>query len=125
LLNGKHALYQSIDAPEVANWILIRPCTDRLAKMTVFLHAEHLMPRERGSYLDVACSYGWFVSEMAKAGIRGEGVERHPMAISVGREMYGLRAGQVHRAESVVRLQALKNQIRCSFLLQPRSPFLY
>jgi hypothetical protein len=109
-LNGRHELYQPIDAPEVANWILVRRCTDRLAKMTVFLHAEHLMPRERGSYLDVACSYGWFVSEMSKAGFRAEGVERDPMAISVGREMYGLRAGQVHRADSVMFLRALKTK---------------
>jgi hypothetical protein len=109
-LNGRHELYQPIDAPEVADWILVRRCTDRLAKMTAFLRAERMLPRQPGSYLDVASSYGWFVSEMAKAGFRAEGVERDPIAISVGREMYGLKAAQVHRADSVMFLRGLKTK---------------
>jgi hypothetical protein len=109
-LNGRHELYQPINAPEVADWILVRRCTDRLAKMTAFLRAEHLLPHRPGSYLDVASSYGWFVSEMGKAGFRAEGVERDPIAISVGREMYGLKAAQVHRADSVMFLRGLKTK---------------
>jgi hypothetical protein len=37
-------------------------------------------------------------------------VERDPMAISVGREMYGLKAAQVHRADSVMFLRGLKTK---------------
>jgi hypothetical protein len=109
-IKGRRELYQPIDSPELADWVLIRRCTDRLAKMTAFLRAERLVPYEGGSYLDVASNYGWFVSEMEKAGFRAEGVERDPFAISVGREMYGLGPAPVHRADSVMFLRGLKTQ---------------
>ncbi len=109
-LNGRKELYQPIDAPEVAEWILVRRCSDRLAKMTEFLNVVGLMPPAHKSYLDVACSYGWFVSEMAKIGFRAEGVERDPMALSVGKVMYGLRPGQLYRADAVTFLRALKEK---------------
>lgn len=103
-------IFQPLDAPEVSNWVLARRCPDRLAKMTRFLEAEGLMPAEAKSYLDVACRYGWFVSEMQKAGFRAEGVERDPEAISVGNAMYDLQPGQVHRADAVSFLTNLKDR---------------
>ena len=109
-IKGRRELYQPIDSPEVADWVLVRRCSDRLAKMIEFLRAEGLMPPVSSSYLDVACSYGWFVSEMEKAGFRAEGVERDPMAISVGKVMYGLRQDQVHRSDSVTFLRALQGR---------------
>jgi len=109
-LKGRRELYQPIDSPEVAGWVLVRRCTDRLAKMTEFLHAEGLMPPASSSYLDVASSYGWFVSEMSKLGFRAEGVERDPTAISVGKVMYGLRPEQVHRCDAVGFLRALQDR---------------
>lgn len=108
-LKGRRELYQPIDSPEVAGWVLVRRCSDRLAKMTEFLHAEGLMPPASSSYLDVACSYGWFVSEMEKAGFRAEGVERDPSAISVGKVMYGLRPEQMHRSDAVTFLRTLQD----------------
>ena len=105
-LNGRQELYQPIDSPEVAGWTLVRHCTDRQAKMMEFLRAEGLMPPVARSYLDVACSYGWFVSEMSKAGFQAEGVERDPIAITVGKVMYGLRPEQVHRSDAVTFLRA-------------------
>jgi hypothetical protein len=69
-LKGRRELYQPIDAPEVAEWVLVRRCSDRLAKMKKFLLAEGLMPPATSSYLDVACSYGWFVSKMQEAGFQ-------------------------------------------------------
>jgi O-antigen/teichoic acid export membrane protein len=109
-LNGRRELYQPVRAPEVAGWILVRRCSDRLAKMTKFLSAEGLMPPVSNSYLDVASSYGWFVAEMAKAGFNAEGVERDPTAIAVGRLMYDLRPEQVHRADAVTLLRGLQQQ---------------
>jgi SAM-dependent methyltransferase len=109
-LRGRREIYQPIDVPEVADWVLVRRCTDRFAKIAAFLREENMMPPVRGSYLDVACSYGWFVAEMAKIGFDAEGVERDPIAITVGREMYGLRQGQVHRADSVTFLRALQTK---------------
>jgi glycosyltransferase involved in cell wall biosynthesis len=109
-LKGRLELYQPIDSPEVAGWVLVRHCSDRLAKMMHFLRAEGLMPPASSSYLDVASSYGWFVSEMAKAGFRAEGVERDPIAISVGQEMYGLKPEQSHRSDAVGFLRALQDR---------------
>jgi hypothetical protein len=106
----RRELHQPIDSPEVAGWVLLRRCSDRLAKMTQFLHTEGLMPPASSSYLDVACSYGWFVSEMEKVGFRADGVERDPMAISVGQVMYGLKPGQVHRSDCVAFLRALRDR---------------
>jgi hypothetical protein len=109
-LKGRRELYQPIDSPEVGGWVEVRRCSDRLAKMTAFLCAEGLMPPASSSYLDVACCYGWFVSEMAKVGFQAEGVERDPIAISVGQVMYGLEPRQAHRADAVTFLRALQDQ---------------
>lgn len=109
-LKGRRELYQPIDSPEVTGWVLVRRCSDRLAKMTEFLRAEGLMPPVSSSYLDVACSYGWFVSEMQKAGFQAEGLERDPLAISVGKVMYGLKPEDFHRADSVTFLRALHDK---------------
>jgi hypothetical protein len=109
-LKGRRELYQPIDSPEVADWVLVRRCSDRFAKMTKFLRDEGLMPSAPGSYLDVASSYGWFVSEMGQVGFRAAGVERDPIAISVGREMYGLREEQVFRSDVVTFLRTLQDR---------------
>jgi hypothetical protein len=109
-LKGRRELYQPVDVPEVAGWVLVRRCSDRFAKMTEFLRAEGLMPPQCSTYVDVASSYGWFVAEMTKAGFQAEGVERDPMAISVGSVMYDLKPGQVHRSDSVTFLKGLKDQ---------------
>lgn len=109
-LKGRRELYQPIDSPEVSGWTLVRRCSDRLSKMTGFLRTEGLMPPASSSYLDVACSYGWFVSEMSKAGFRAEGVERDPTAISIGKVMYGLEPEQVRRYDAVAFLQSLQGR---------------
>ena len=109
-LKGRRELYQPIDAPELAGWTLVRHCSDRLAKMTGFLRAEGLMPPASSSYLDVACGYGWFVSEMAKAGFRADGVERDPIAISVGNLLYGLKPEQTYRSDAVAFLRAIQDR---------------
>lgn len=109
-LKGRRELYQPIYAPEVAEWVLVRRCSDRLAKMKKFLLAEGLMPPATSSYLDVACSYGWFVSKMQEAGFQAEGVERDPTAISVGQVMYGLKQEQLHRSDAVGFLRSLQSQ---------------
>ncbi|MGA3079776.1 MAG: polysaccharide biosynthesis C-terminal domain-containing protein [Terracidiphilus sp.] len=109
-LKGRRELYQPIDSPEVAGWVLVRRCSDRLAKMIEFLRAGNMMPPASSSYLDVASSYGWFVSEMSKAGFQAQGVERDPTAIAVGRAFYGLGPYQVHRADAVRFLRAHQNQ---------------
>lgn len=109
-MKGRRELYQPVDSPEVNGWVLVRRCSDRLAKMTRLLRAEGLMPPASCSYLDVASSYGWFVSEMSRAEFRAEGVERDPNAILVGKVMYGLRPDQVHRSDVVSFLRSLQDK---------------
>lgn len=105
-LNGRRELYQPIDSPEVAGWTLIRRCTDRAELMRQFLVEEGLTPPACRSYLDVACSYGWFVREMASHGFTTEGVEADPIALSVGQLMYGLKEKQLHRSDAVTFLHS-------------------
>lgn len=100
-LKGRRELYQPIDSPEVRDWTLVRRCSDRAAMMRALLSAEGVIPAGGQSYLDVACSYGWFVREMASAGFRAEGVEADPTALSIGQVMYGLKEEQLHVADAV------------------------
>ncbi|HEY5330046.1 MAG TPA: methyltransferase domain-containing protein [Acidobacteriaceae bacterium] len=104
---GKRQLYQPVDVPEVRSWPVVRHCTDRLAKMIAFLGARG--PSSLGSsYLDVGCSYGWFVAEMAKAGFRATGVDRDPAAVQVGQFVYGNTEGQVACRDCLTFLRELR-----------------
>jgi SAM-dependent methyltransferase len=96
-LQGRRELYQPVDAPELHRFTLVRRCTDRLAKMSAFLDQHHL----RGSYLDLGCSYGWFVAQMQQRGFDACGVERDPVAASVGAMCYGLDPQRIARADVV------------------------
>lgn len=105
-LKGRRELCQPIDSPDVADWVLVRRCSDRAAMMLQFLRAENLMPPATRSYMDVACSYGWFVRELSKSGFQAEGIDSDPSAISVGKLLYGLTAEQLHRSDAVTFLRA-------------------
>jgi SAM-dependent methyltransferase len=84
---GQHMLYQPISVPEVGTWPILRQCSDRLAMMERFLTEKGI---SSGSYLDICCSYGWFISEMTRRGFLSFGVDRDKAAVSVGRLVYGL-----------------------------------
>jgi SAM-dependent methyltransferase len=100
-LKGRKKLYQPVDSPELAReWVLIRKCTDRLEKMTRFLSAHGLAPKDT-SYVDVGCSYGWFVDKMLRAGFDAIGVERDPIALQVGQVAYGLPSDRSLRSDAV------------------------
>ncbi|MDA7980187.1 MAG: methyltransferase domain-containing protein [Pirellulales bacterium] len=99
-LNGRRELYQPIDLPEVQEeWTLVRRCTDRLAKMLDFLEGQP--DTVGGSHLDLGCSYGWFVWQMSQRGFRSHGVERDPIAASIGRDVYGLSSDSISRSDVV------------------------
>lgn len=99
-IRGARELYQPIHAPELErSWRTVRRCDDRLAKMKAFLHARVGDPQGM-SYLDVASCYGWFVNEMAAAGLDSHGVERDPAARRLARAVYGLDEGRVTIADA-------------------------
>lgn len=85
--NEQCLLYQPLDLPEVEGWTTVRRCTDRMALIAAYL--ERYGP-STGSYLDVGCSYGWFVSQMARRGYDAAGIDRDVSAMAVGRLAYGL-----------------------------------
>ncbi|TDC76087.1 hypothetical protein E1285_40475 [Actinomadura sp. 7K507] len=98
-LDGTHELYQPIDAPELASgWTTVRQCTDRLTKMDAFLGERGI---GGGRYLDVASCYGWFVARMAERGFDAGGIERDPLAVPLGRAVYGLPDGAVATGDCV------------------------
>ncbi|GGO70231.1 hypothetical protein [Nonomuraea cavernae] len=96
-LDGTRELYQPISAPELAGgWPTVRACTDRLEKMRAFAGEG----RGRG-YLDVASCYGWFVSRMGELGFEAHGIERDPLAVPLGKAVYGLPDGAVRTGDAV------------------------
>jgi len=98
-LDGTRELYQPIDAPELrSGWTTVRQCTDRLAKMDAFLGERGITG---GRYLDVASCYGWFVARMGERGFDAEGIERDPLAVPLGRAVYGLPDGVVSTGDCV------------------------
>lgn len=119
-LDGVRQLYQPIDAPELArSWVTIRRCDDRLDKMRAFLAERQLMPPTTRTYLDIASCYGWFVSQMGRLGYEAEGVERDPLARTLGEAAYGLHSEQVTTGDVVDFLDASKrwDVVSCFSLL--------
>jgi len=106
---GSREIYQPVAAPELDRLVLLRRCSDRMTKIIEFLRSENLLPPVCGSYLDVACNLGWFVSEMTKIGFHAEGLDSDPAALSVGRVVYGLKQERLHRASAVTFLRGLRD----------------
>jgi 2-polyprenyl-3-methyl-5-hydroxy-6-metoxy-1,4-benzoquinol methylase len=84
---GERVIYQPISAPEVAGWPVVRRCEDRLGMMRDYLGKIGL---NGGTYLDIGCSYGWFVSRMAADGYHALGFDRDEPAIALGRLAFRL-----------------------------------
>lgn len=105
-LDGKHELYQPLDAPELhQSWTLVRRCSDRLATMTAFLEERGLAHPRTSTYCDVASCYGWFVAEMRRLGYTARGVERDPLAVPLGQAAYGLEPGTIDTGDCVTLLR--------------------
>ena len=99
-LDGTKELYQPIDAQELREaWTTVRRCTDRRDKMLAFLRDRG--PRPPATYLDVASCYGWFVDQFRQAGYEASGMERDPLAVPLGRAVYGLPEGAVSTGDCV------------------------
>ena len=104
---GRTELYQPINLPEVQNWTLVRHCKDRLNKILLFL--KHLELSTNHNYIDLGCSYGWFVLQMLKQGYSALGVERDPFAINIGKMIYGIDLKYFERS-SLIKFFKLNNK---------------
>lgn len=101
-LRGKLQLYQPISSPEIQKeWLLVRRCTDRFQLVKSFLRKNNLLPPACTSFLDIACSYGWFIQAFNHLGFFTKGVEIDPAAVEIGRLVYGLKSDQITRSEVV------------------------
>jgi hypothetical protein len=105
-IRGELEIYQPIASPELgSHWSLIRRCTDRFEMAEKFLQEHGELLPEEATYLDIACSYGWFVRAFGEAGFEAHGVEIDWAAIEIGRLVYGLKSEQVTRSDAVQFLQ--------------------
>jgi hypothetical protein len=117
-LAGDRQLYQPIDAPEVADWPLVRQCRDRLELMRAFLDGPQAPPVR--SYLDVASCYGWFVAQMLEQGYDAFGVERDDLAVQCGEWAYNLDPARVTSSDAEPFLQGVRQRfdaVSCFSLL--------
>ena len=100
-IGGKRELYQPIDAPELErDWVTVRRCTDRLGAMDLVTARLGIEP-STSSYLDVASCYGWFVAQMRDRGFDAYGIERDPLAPSLGAGAYGLDPSRISVGDAV------------------------
>ena len=99
---GKRELYelhQPIDSVEFdSSWPVLRNCRDRMEMMMKFLSDRSLLKPDL-SAVDLACSYGWFVSEFTKRGGQVAGVDSNPAALKIGEIAYGLNADCLRHQE--------------------------
>ena len=96
---GCRQLCQPIDSPEVdEGWVVFRRCDDLLEVMLDFLKTRGYR-MDRLSFVDLGCSYGWFVAEFAKRVCWAIGVEPDPAAVRVGQIAYGLNREQLIQSD--------------------------
>jgi hypothetical protein len=66
-----------------------------------FLKTRGYMPPGGSTYIDLGCSYGWFVAKLQEYGFTTSGVERDPIAASIGKLLYKLSDSQIHQSDCV------------------------
>jgi len=75
-------LYQPVDRMEVKSWPMVRRCGDRFKMMSNFLNKKKIT---KGSVIDLACSYGWFLNAFKQKNFNVLGVDRDPTAINIAK----------------------------------------
>jgi hypothetical protein len=104
-IGGRKELYQPVAAPELQrDWVTVRRCTDRFEKMDKIISDLGIVPGS-SSYLDVASCYGWFVAQMRDRGFQASGLERDPLAPTLGAGAYGLDPKQITVGDAVEHLR--------------------
>jgi 2-polyprenyl-3-methyl-5-hydroxy-6-metoxy-1,4-benzoquinol methylase len=117
-LDGQERLYQPVDLPEVANWALMRRCTDRLAMMLHFLDGLSVTDSSsERTYLDVGACYGWFVAQMHARGFDARGIEQDPLSRVLAPLVYQLEEERLMIGDAVewLRQQSTKVDVVSCF----------
>lgn len=98
--DGGRKLFQPIISPELGDdWKLLRHCDKWFEVIERFLKERCLLPPRSTTYMDIGCSYGWFVQAFGRLGFDAHGLELDRAAIQIGQLVYGLRPDQVTRVE--------------------------
>ncbi len=84
---GQQLLYQPIDGPEFDQFTLVRKCTDRLEMMQRLIQ-EREWEMSGKKYLDLGCSYGYFMAGMEAEGMKSYGVDNCPNSILLAQICY-------------------------------------
>jgi 2-polyprenyl-3-methyl-5-hydroxy-6-metoxy-1,4-benzoquinol methylase len=77
-------LYQPLSKPEVTSWPIIRNCDDRLGMMFKALDKSGI---KAGSYIDLPCSYGYFVAAFKDRGFKARGLDIDLSSIKISHEI--------------------------------------
>lgn len=97
---GRREIFQPIESPELGDkWRLLRPCDKWFEVIEKFLREHELLPPRLTTYMDIGCSYGWFVRAFGQLGFEAHGVEIDRAAVQIGQCVYGLQPEQVMRIE--------------------------
>ena len=84
---GQKLLYQPIDAPEFERFTLVRKCSDRYQLMIDFLESRGIDLKNK-KYIDLGCSYGYFMSKMQELGMVSYGIDTCPNSIMLAQICY-------------------------------------
>lgn len=87
-------LYQPVAGLDVADWLLVRRCTDRFALISRCL-ADRGVNGRGLTYVDLACGSGWFVQAMLGLGFDARGVELDERAPQLARTFYALDPARI------------------------------
>lgn len=91
---GQFLLYQPIEFPEFEKFTLVRKCSDRFAMMERYLKAN--LPDFNGKiYLDLGCSYGYFLARMQSLGMKVYGVDDCANSIMLAQICYKIPKGRL------------------------------
>lgn len=87
---GEKQLYQPIELEEYADWIVVRPDSQRRMEIiTQVLRDNGLLPdvesRGRVTYLDIGCNTGFFCHHLRKLGFHAEGIDVAEREIKVAK----------------------------------------
>ena len=85
---GQKLLYQPILLPEFEAFTLVRKCSDRFEMMKNFIALQGWELQDK-PFLDLGCSYGYFLNKMETLGMRAYGVDSCPNSITLARIYYG------------------------------------
>ena len=99
--------YQPLNKPEIESWKLIRNCDDRLTMMFKFLNESGI---DGKSYIDLPCSYGYFLSSFKDKGFKVKGVDIDKSSVKIGKIINGLAADEIIQCDIMDFLKKSDNQ---------------